>query len=86
MASGWMAIRGTRRRRSVDRGFVLSDHVDWPSLMEAVKLSGPEQIWVTHGYAAVAARYFSEQGYDAKAISNRVRRAEDDWADAETAE
>jgi len=85
MASGWMAIRGTRRRRNVDRGFVLSDHVDWPSLLEAVKLSAPEEIWVTHGYAAAAARYFSERGYDAKAISNRVRRAEDDWAVSESA-
>ena len=36
LASGWMAVRGARRRYAVDRGFTLSDHVDWPSLLEAI--------------------------------------------------
>src|SRR5690606_29493942 len=35
-ASGWMAVRGGRRRRALDRGFVVSDHADWPGLMEAI--------------------------------------------------
>ncbi len=35
-ASGWMQLRGARRRRGVDRGFVLSDHADWPGLMSAI--------------------------------------------------
>jgi len=54
-ASGWMAIRGTRRRRSVDRGFALSDHVDWPSLLDTVKQTGAERILTTHGYADATA-------------------------------
>jgi len=66
--SGWMAIRGTRRRRAVDRGFVLSDHVDWPSLLSTVKATGAEEVWVTHGYTDVVVRYLKEQGLDAKAL------------------
>ncbi|HEY9712665.1 MAG TPA: ligase-associated DNA damage response exonuclease, partial [Chroococcales cyanobacterium] len=55
-ASGWMRIRGTRRRKSVDRGFVLSDHADWEGLLSAVKDTGAERIIVTHGYAAEMVR------------------------------
>lgn len=82
MASGWMAVRGNRRRRSVDRGFVVSDHVDWPSLMTAVAECDPEQVWVTHGYTAVVARYLQERGRDARAIDsrNRVEGEEDETA------
>jgi putative mRNA 3-end processing factor len=63
--SGWMTVRGFRRRRAVDRGFVLSDHVDWPSLLSAVGATEAECVWVTHGYAAVVSRYLEEQGLDA---------------------
>lgn len=60
-ASGWMTIRGARRRRAVDRGFVMSDHVDWPSLMSAVEATGAETVWTTHGYADVVARWLTEE-------------------------
>src|SRR5690606_12300502 len=39
-ASGWMWVRAFRRSRSVDRGFVLSDHVDWPSLIAVIEATG----------------------------------------------
>ena len=61
-ASGWMRLRGTRRRRGVDRGFVLSDHADWPGLQRAIAESGAERIIVTHGYEAVLVRWLHEQG------------------------
>jgi hypothetical protein len=61
MASGWMRIRGTRRRRSIDRGFVLSDHADWPALLSAIRASGAERVWVTHGYRAPLARCLAER-------------------------
>lgn len=64
-ASGWMRVRGRRRRRSVDRGFVLSDHVDWPGLMGAIDATGASRVLVTHGYTAVVARYLRERGLDA---------------------
>ncbi|TWU26295.1 Metallo-beta-lactamase superfamily protein [Novipirellula galeiformis] len=73
MASGWMAVRGARRRRSVDRGFVVSDHVDWPTLIEAVEACDPDTLWVTHGYSAVVARYFQERGRDAHVVNSPVR-------------
>jgi putative mRNA 3-end processing factor len=70
-ASGWMQIRGKRRQRAVDRGFVLSDHADWAGLMDAIRATGAEQIWVTHGYTAVVVRWLIEQGYDARAVETR---------------
>lgn len=71
MASGWMAIRGNRRRRSVDRGFVLSDHVDWPEWLAAIEQCSPEVVWTTHGYSSAAARYLAETGYDAQPLGVR---------------
>lgn len=64
-ASGWMRVRGQRRRRAVDRGFVLSDHVDWPALLQVVHATGAERVLVTHGYTAVVARWLREHGVDA---------------------
>ena len=59
-ASGWMLVRGQRRRRSLDRGFVLSDHVDWPSLMRTIRATQAERILVTHGNVPVVVRYLRE--------------------------
>jgi putative mRNA 3-end processing factor len=64
-ASGWMQLRGARRRRSVDRGFVLSDHADWPGLQRAIAATGAQRVIVTHGYESVMVRWLSEQGLDA---------------------
>jgi putative mRNA 3-end processing factor len=64
-ASGWMSIRGHRRRRAADRGFVMSDHADWDGLNQAIKASGAERIFVTHGYTSQFARWLTSQGYDA---------------------
>ena len=77
-ASGWMRIRGARRRRSVDRGFVLSDHVDWPGLLSAIDSTGAEQIWLTHGYTSVVTRWLQDQGRDAKSITTRYEGERDD--------
>ena len=71
MASGWMRIRGTRRRRSIDRGFILSDHADWPALLSAIRGAGAERVWVTHGYRAPLARWLAENGVEAEAIETR---------------
>jgi putative mRNA 3-end processing factor len=70
-ASGWMQIRGNRRRRSVDRGFVLSDHADWDSLLHTIKETGAENIFVTHGYTHQLVKYLCETGYNAKALETR---------------
>jgi len=65
-ASGWMQLRGTRRRRGVDRGFVMSDHADWPGLQYAIGATGAERVFVTHGSVAVLVRWLREQGLDAQ--------------------
>ena len=64
-ASGWMALRGARRRQGVDRGFVLSDHADWPGLQRAIAATGAERVIVTHGQEAVMVRWLQEQGWQA---------------------
>jgi len=63
VASGWMAMRGTRRRRSADRGFILSDHADWEGLLSAIKSSEAEKVYVTHGYTDIFSRYLKSIGY-----------------------
>lgn len=78
MASGWMAVRGARRRRNVDRGFVVSDHVDWPSLLKAIEACDPETVWVTHGYTDAVARYLNENGREAVAIRSGLRQEEEE--------
>ena len=64
-ASGWMAIRGARRRRAVDQGFVLSDHADWPSLNRAIEATGAHRIFVTHGHTAPLVQWLNERGLEA---------------------
>jgi putative mRNA 3-end processing factor len=68
VVSGWMAVKGIKRRRNVERGFVLSDHADWEGLNEAIKATGAENIFVTHGYSEIFARWLSEQGYNADVV------------------
>lgn len=77
-ASGWMTIRGARRRRSLDRGFVLSDHADWPGLLAAIEATGAERVLLTHGYTAVVARYLRDRGVDAAVIATRYEGERDD--------
>ena len=67
-ASGWMQVRGARRRRSVDRGFVLSDHADWPGLMQAIGASGAQRVIVTHGQIPTMVRWLQQNGLDAGAF------------------
>jgi putative mRNA 3-end processing factor len=79
-ASGWMLIRGTRRRRAVDRGFVLSDHADWPALGQTIGATGARRIYVTHGYVPVMARWLESQGLEASAFETEFGG---EWDDAE---
>jgi putative mRNA 3-end processing factor len=69
-ASGWMRVRGARRRRSVDRGFALSDHVDWPALMAAIDATGAKRILVTHGYRDTVVRALRERGFEADTLAS----------------
>jgi putative mRNA 3-end processing factor len=77
-ASGWMLVRGARRRRSLDRGFPLSDHVDWPSLLDAIDATGAAEVWVTHGYTGPVVRWLNERGIEARAVQTRFEGEQDD--------
>jgi len=77
-ASGWMAVRGARRRRNLDRGFVLSDHADWAGLLEVIEGTGAEMIKLTHGDGDPLARYLQEQGIGASVLEGAgIRTAEE---------
>lgn len=77
-ASGWMLLRGTRRRRGVDRGFVLSDHADWPGLLWAIEQTGAERVIATHGSIATLGRYLREErGLDAQGFDTEYGDEDD---------
>jgi putative mRNA 3-end processing factor len=83
-ASGWMRIRGARRRRSLDRGFPLSDHVDWPALLGAIDATGASRVLVTHGYREPVVRWLLERGIEAHAIASRGEGEPEGEPDGET--
>ena len=68
MASGWILTGGTRRQQSVDVGFPLSDHADWPGLLKAIDESWAEQILVTHGQTGSMVRWLTANGKQAREI------------------
>jgi putative mRNA 3-end processing factor len=76
-ASGWMLIRGARRRRAVDKGFVMSDHADWPGLNRAIQACGASTVYVTHGYVAVMVKWLQEQGLQALSFETKFGEDED---------
>jgi putative mRNA 3-end processing factor len=85
-ASGWMHVRGARRRRSVDRGFTLSDHVDWPQLLHAVDATRAERVFVTHGFSDIVVRWLNEHGLEAHTLATRYEGERDDASPSDAAE
>jgi putative mRNA 3-end processing factor len=83
-ASGWMRVRGARRRRAVDRGFALSDHADWPGLLATIEGTGAEQVWVTHGFTNVMARWLEERGLSVRTVATYWEGEQDDAPVEET--
>jgi len=77
-ASGWMAVRGARRQRNLDRGFVLSDHADWTGLLEVIEGTGAELVKLTHGDGGPLARYLQERGVQASMLEGAFGRTEEE--------
>ena len=75
--SGWMSLRGNRRRRGYDRGFVLSDHADWPALLQTIEESGAQLVLATHGRTDVLVRYLNERGHQATALKTYFSDGDD---------
>ena len=82
-ASGWMMVRGARRQRAIDRGFVLSDHADWPELMTAIRESEAETVYVTHGFAPEVVRWLNENGTNAVPLKTQFVGDDAEMSDEE---
>ncbi|NHE58548.1 ligase-associated DNA damage response exonuclease [Cyclobacterium plantarum] len=81
ICSGWMNIRGARRRRAADAGFVLSDHADWTGLNEAIVATGASKVYLTHGSNQPFARHLQEAGLDAEALNTLFKGESSDAGD-----
>lgn len=79
-ASGWMALRGIRRRRGLGTGFVISDHADWQGLNAAIGDTGATRVFATHGYTTPFRRWLEDQGYDAGIVQTEFGGDEADLA------
>lgn len=78
ICSGWMQVRGNVRRRNADAGFALSDHADWKGLLGAIRATGAEKVYVTHGFQAALSRYLNEEGIQAAEIKTEYGEDEED--------
>lgn len=78
ICSGWMMVRAGRRWRSADAGFALSDHADWPGLLQAIKATEAEKVFVTHGSTAVFSKYLNEIGIEAEEVSTKYGSENDE--------
>ena len=78
-ASGWMRVRGHRRRRGFDQGFEMSDHADWPGLLQTIEATGAKKVFATHGYSDTLARYLTEEkGLEAEPLETLFEGEGDD--------
>lgn len=66
-ASGWMQ-NPWFIPKSLDKGFVISDHADWNGLVKAVKETEAENIFVVHGFTTYFAKFLNSQGYNAFSV------------------
>ena len=75
-----MRVRGRRRRLALDRGFVLSDHADWPGLLNTITETGAERIITTHGSARILARFLDERGFNTEILPTAAwGETEESW-------
>jgi putative mRNA 3-end processing factor len=78
ICSGWMQVRGNARRRNADAGFALSDHADWKGLLDAIRNTGAQRVYVTHGFQAVLSRYLNENGIEAAEVKTEFGNEEEE--------
>lgn len=81
VCSGWMQVRGNARRRNADAGFVMSDHADWPGLISAIKETGAEKVYVTHGFQAAFSRYLNGIGIMSEEVITQFGNEEEELTD-----
>jgi putative mRNA 3-end processing factor len=86
ICSGWMQVRGNVRRKNADAGFVLSDHADWKGLLQTIKATGAQKVFVTHGFQSAFSRYLNETGIEAAEVKTEYGGEEDNEAINQLAE
>lgn len=84
ICSGWMQVRGNVRRKNADAGFALSDHADWEGLLSAVKATGAEKVYATHGFQSAFSRYLNENGIEAAEVKTAYGGEEEEKLEEET--
>ncbi len=75
MVSGWALDASAKYRYGVDEVFPLSDHADYPELLETVERVQPRLIYTVHGYTREFAADLRRRGWDARALG-RVEQLE----------
>lgn len=78
ICSGWMQVRGNVRRRNPDAAFALSDHADWPGLVQAVTATGAEKVFTTHGFQSAFSRYLNENGIESAEVKTAYGNEEEE--------
>jgi putative mRNA 3-end processing factor len=78
ICSGWMQVRGNVRRKNADAGFALSDHADWEGLLSAVKATGAEKVYATHGFQSAFSRHLNEHGIEAGEVKTAFGNEEEE--------
>ncbi|WP_421939683.1 ligase-associated DNA damage response exonuclease [Pedobacter sp.] len=86
ICSGWMQVRAHRRWQSADAGFALSDHADWPGLLDAINATGAEKVYVTHGFTAAFSRYLNENGLSSVEVTTKFGQEDDEESKVDLAE
>lgn len=68
-ASGWMRIRGRARQRGIELPLIISDHADWPELLQTIGETGAQEVWVTHGREEALVHELGKRGIKARALA-----------------
>jgi putative mRNA 3-end processing factor len=68
-ASGWMRVRARARQRGVELPLIVSDHADWPELLQTIEESEAAEIWVTHGREDALVHQITAMGKRGRALA-----------------
>jgi putative mRNA 3-end processing factor len=64
-----MQIRARSKQRKAELPLIISDHCDWPELIQTIEQVNPKEVWVTHGREQALVHQAQKMGYKAKALS-----------------
>jgi putative mRNA 3-end processing factor len=68
LASGWMRVRQRAKAGGIELPLIISDHADWPELLQTIADVGAPEIWVTHGNEEALIHAAQLRGVRARAL------------------